>query len=277
MLLVNGARGIGTGYSTYVPPCDPAALKTMIRDWLEGTDAALNRPIPIHFKGFKGRIDADGSAVGVYRKEKEEYVVTELPPGTWTQDYREWLEKELAEGRIKDFVDTSTDTDVNIRIKGIDEAALVKSLSDKFKITNMHAFNSQGVITKYDTLNDILIEFAETRLSLYETRRAHTIKMLQSELPYHENVVRFIMDQIAAESKVVLKNKTRTECDAIFAEHKFAKIEDGFEYLMRLPVSSFTTEQIAKHTKQLAELKAEIARLEKMEPADMWLNELDGV
>jgi DNA topoisomerase II len=65
-------------------------------------------------------------------------VVTELPPGTWTQDYREFLEKELAEGRIKDFIDVSTDTEVNIRIKGMEEKALVKSLTDKVK-TDQHA------------------------------------------------------------------------------------------------------------------------------------------
>jgi DNA topoisomerase-2 len=274
MLLVNGARGIGTGYSTYVPPCDPAAIKTMIRDWLDGDDAALNRPIPIYFKGFKGKVDADGTVTGVYQKVKEEFVVTELPPGTWTQDYREWLEKELAEGRIKDYTDVSTDTEVNIRIRGIEEAALVKSLTDKMKTTNMHAFNHKGIITKYDRLNDILIEFAEVRLALYEKRRLHTIQALDNELPYHANVVKFIQDQIAEQPQIVLKKKSRVECDEMFSKGGYAKIEDGYEYLMKLPVSSFTAEQVAKHEKQLAELKAEIARLQSTEAADMWLSEL---
>jgi DNA topoisomerase II len=277
MLLVNGARGIGTGYSTSIPPCDPAAIKGMIRDWLEGTDAALNRPIPIHFKGFRGKVDADGTTMGVYRKEKDEFVVTELPPGTWTQDYREWLEKELAEGRIKDFVDTSTDTDINIRIKGIEEAALVKSLTDKVKTTNMHAFNHKGVITKYNTLNDILIEYSDVRLELYEKRRCHTIKALENELPYHDNVVKFIQDQITDVPKIVLKKKSRAECDQMFVKNGYVKIEDGYEYLMKLPVSSFTAEQVAKHEKQLAELKAEVARLQSLEPADMWLSELSAL
>ena len=277
MLLVNGARGIGTGYSTSIPPCDPSALKTMIRDWLEGDNAALNRVIPIHFKGFKGKVDTEGTMVGVFKKEKEEYVVTELPPGTWTQDYREWLEKELAEGRIKDFVDTSTDTDINIRIKGIDEVALVKSLIDRMKTTNMHAFNHKGVITKYNTLNDILVEYSEVRLALYEKRRVHTIKTLEGELPYHVNVVRFIHDQIANEPSAVLKKKGRTECDAILQKNGYTKIEDGYEYLMKLSMSSFTLEQIAKHEKQLAELKSEIARLQSLEAADMWLSELSAL
>jgi DNA topoisomerase-2 len=278
MLLINGARGIGTGYSTYVPPCDPKKLKTMLVSWLEGNDDALNGQIPIYFEGFKGLITGGDAASGVYTKIKEdEFLVTELPPGTWIQEYREWLEKELSEGRIKDFVDTSTDKDVHILIKGIHVNDLQKSLYTQFRKSNMHAFNHKGVITKYNTLNDILIEYSEVRLALYEKRRLHTIKSLESELPYHDNVVKFIRDQIADVPKIVLKKKTRVECDAIFTEHKFAKIEDGFEYLMKLPISSFTAEQIAKHEKQLAELKAEIARLRTLESADMWLSELSAL
>lgn len=277
MLLVNGARGIGTGYSTYVPPCDPSAMKGMLKDWLQGDETALDRPISIHFKGFKGSVSADGTVIGTYRKEKDDFVVTELPPGTWTQDYREWLEKELAEGRIKDYVDVSTDTDINIRIKGVSEPSLIKSLTDKMKSTNMHAFNSKGVITKYETLNDILREFARVRLGLYEKRRLYTIQSLEDEVPYHSNVVRFIQDQIADVPTLVLKKKSRSECDVLFANHTFTKIEGGFEYLMKLPVSSFTAEQIAKHEKHLAERKTEIERLKSLKPADMWFMELSAV
>jgi DNA topoisomerase II len=270
MLLVNGARGIGTGYSTYVPPCNPATLKTMLEDWLKGKADALDRPIAPFFKGFKGQVEADGSFAGVYKKEKEDFVVTELPVGTWTQDYREWLEKELSEGRIKDFTDTSTDTDVSIRIKGIDEKVLVKSLTDKAKITNMHAFNSKGVVTKYESLNAILKEFADVRLALYETRRQHQMKSLKEILPYHEDIVRFIQDQIADAPTIDLRKKTRAECDRILTTAKFTHLED----IMKLPVSAFTAEQVDKHMKKLTELRESIAALEKTRAADLWLEDL---
>ncbi len=278
MLLINGARGIGTGYSTYIPPCNPKTLKKMIIRWLEGDDNALNEDIPIYFEGFKGTIVGGDSAIGCWKKQKEgEYLVTELPPGTWIQEYREWLEKEYAEGRIKDFVDTSTDKDVHVLIKGIDEAVLQKSLAFHAKKTNMHAFNAEGVITKYPTLNDILKEYADVRLALYETRRQHTIRALEEELPYHTNVVRFIQDQISDTPVIVLKKKSRAECATLFATHTYAKIGGDYEYLLKLPVSSFTLEQITNHERQLAERKAEIARLQSTEAADMWLMELSAV
>ncbi len=68
--------------------------------------------------------------------------------GLWTADFRETLEKWVTDGTAKDFTDLSTDQDVHIRVKGVTEEVLSKALSDKVKITNMHAFNSKGVITK---------------------------------------------------------------------------------------------------------------------------------
>lgn len=278
MLLINGARGIGTGYSTSIPSCDPSVLKANLLDWLRGDSTALDRHIPIHFKGFKGTVHPDGSTVGVYRKEKNgECLVTELPPGRWTHEYREWLEKQLADGTIKEYTDVSTDTDINIRIKGIDEALLVKSLTEKVRITNMHAFNTKGVITKYETLNAILKEYADTRLALYETRRVHSIRALEKELPYHENVVRFIQDQIQDAPVLVLKKKSRAQCDTMFRESTYGMIDGGYDYLMKLPMSSFTSEQIAKHETQLSHLKAEVLRLQAMKPADMWSRELSAL
>jgi DNA topoisomerase II len=276
MLLVNGSRGIGTGYSTSIPGYNPKELKDMLVAWLKGQGDALDRPLKPYFKGFKGTVSDDGTLQGVYTKQKDEFIVTELPPGTWTQDYRIWLEKELAEGKMKDFVDTSTDTDIHIRIKGMDEAVLVKSLTDKVKTTNMHAFNSKGIIAKYDTPNAILKEFAGVRLALYETRRQHQLKALQDEMPYHVNVVKFIEDQVKDTPTLVLKKKTRVECDAMFKKAEYTSI-DGYDYLLKLPVSSFTAEQITKHEAQLAALKAEHVRLESLRPAEMWLMELAAV
>jgi DNA topoisomerase-2 len=276
MLLINGARGIGTGYSTYIPPCDPKVIKNaLIKKITYGSQLSSTKLVP-YFEGFKGTYTEEG-VVGVFKKEKDDYVVTELPPGTWTADYREWLEKELAEGRIKDFTDTSTDQQINIRIKGIDEKALVKSLTEKVKTTNMHAFNHKGVITKYETLNDILYEFWDVRLNLYETRRQHQMNALKQELPYHKNVVRFIRDQITDNPVVVLKKKSLKECDDILTSNGYERVEGSYEYIMRLPVSAFTAEKISKHEKDMVDLLAEIDRLEKTTAAALWLADLEQV
>lgn len=276
MLLVNGARGIGTGYSTNIPPCDPKVIKNaLIAKIQAGTPLSSTKLVP-YYEGFKGTYTEEG-AVGVYKKVGDEFVVTELPPGEWTADYREWLEKELAEGRIKDFVDTSTDQDINIRIKGIEEAALVKSLTVKIKTTNMHAFNSKGVITKYDSLNSILNDFWSVRLELYETRRNHQIKALEEQLPLHTNVVRFIVSQCEDVQVPNLRRKTRMECDSLLEQHGYQTIKGSYDYIMRLPVSSFTKEVSDKHIAEMETIRAEISRLQTTNAETLWLADLQAL
>jgi DNA topoisomerase-2 len=272
MLLVNGARGIGTGYSTNIPPCSPTVLKTMLTKYLRGQGNLTDERLVPYFEGFKGQYTAD-SVVGVYHTVAADFVVTELPPGTWTADYREWLEKELAEGRIKDFSDTSTDQDISIRIKGIEEAALVKSLTTKIKTTNMHAFNAKGVIAKYATLNDILVEYAEVREALYETRRLHQIAVLEKEVPYHEDIVRFIENQCLDKPVPDLRRKSKAECEALLTEHKYAHHAE----ILRLPVSSFTSEVMAKHRADRASVLDRLELLRGTTGRALWLADLESV
>jgi DNA topoisomerase-2 len=276
MLLINGARGIGTGYSTYIPQCNPKVIKEMIVDHVKNTTPLSTKPLTPYFEGFKGTYTEEG-VMGTFKKVKDEYVVTELPPGTWTADYREWLEKELAEGRIKDFTDTSTDQQINIVIKGIDEKVLVKSLTEKVKTTNMHAFNHKGIITKYATLNDILEEFVVVRRALYDDRRRHQLGVIAAKLPYHENVVRFIKDQISDKPKVVLKKKSLKECDEILKQNQYELINDSYDYILSLPVSAFTLEKIKKHEDDRINLKVQQEELEKTTWREMWLADLEVV
>ena len=276
MLLVNGARGIGTGYSTYVPPYNPADLKRMILNWLED-GSGLDAPLVPWSKGFTGKMymeDAKSCVLeGKWTVEKDVVVITELPVGTWTADVRETLDKMVSDGAIKDYTDTSTDTTVHMRVKG-DVKALDKILKGKWKLTNMHAFNSKGIIQKYDTPNDILKEYVQIRLELYETRRQTILKTLRDSLPYYQNVVRFIRQQCEDTPRPDLRRKTFDECHALLSAEKFVLIDGDYEYLMKLPISSLTLNNAQKHEKQLEDLLLSISNLERMTAKQMWKTEL---
>ena len=204
--------------------------------------------------------------------------ITELPVGTWTSDFRETLDKLVSEGTIKDYSDTSTDTDVHIKVKlGQSAEPVEKLLTDKIKLTNMHAFNSKCVIHKYESPNEILKEFAEVRLDLYGKRREHLLKTLRDKLPYHENVVRFIKQQCEATPRPDLRRKTPEECEKLLTEQKFIKIKDTYDYLLDLPIKSLTLKNAQKHEKDLEDLKNKITEIEKTTPKQIWLDELNLV
>jgi DNA topoisomerase-2 len=181
----------------------------------------------------------------------------------------------VADGIIKDFTDTSTDMDILVKVKlGADVAAVEKQLTDKIKLTNMHAFNSKCVIHKYNSPNEILSEFAVVRLDLYAKRREHLLKVLNDKLPYHENVVRFIRQQCQEKPVPDIRRKTREECDVLLKKEKFELIKESYDYLMNLPIASLTLTNATKHEKELAELKKQISELEGTTPKQLWLSDL---
>jgi DNA topoisomerase-2 len=279
MLLVNGSRGIGTGYSTFVPSFNPADLKSAILEWLE-TDKNIDKEFVPWTRGFKGtikKIDKQDYIVeGIWKIEKDTVTITELPIGTWTSDFRESLEKLLATGVIKDFSDTSTDTDIMIKVKigtgGV--PAIEKLLVDKLKLTNMHAFDSKCVIKKYETPSQILQEFCTVRLELYKKRKDFMLKTLREKLPYHENVVKFIKQQCQPTPVPDLRRKTPEECDILLEEQTFVKISGKYDYLLDLPIKSLTLKHALKHENDLETLKNNIAELESQSPKSIWLKEL---
>jgi len=150
-------------------------------------------------------------------------------------------------------------------------------MKDKWKLTNMHAFNSKCVIHKYESPNEILKEYADIRLNLYAQRRSQILKSLKDTLPYHENVVRFIRQQSQDKPVPDLRRKTRDECDSMLLKEKFEKIKDGYDYLMNLPIASLTLTNAKKHEDELVKLRAKISEMESMTPKHMWKTELTNL
>jgi DNA topoisomerase-2 len=146
MILVNGSKGIGTGFSTDVIPHNPLQIIAYIRAMLMETSVGDRPTIEPYFKGFKGTIKNISSSEslpkylikGTYEIVADRKVrITELPIGTWTDDYKEFLEKLMEvpatsdkdkdKGKsgdktasstpvLKEYSDMSTDTVIDITV-----------------------------------------------------------------------------------------------------------------------------------------------------------------
>lgn len=93
MILVNGAEGIGTGWSTYIPPFNPLEIIKNIRHlmndeeleqmhpWFRGWTGTIEEIEPLRYRMY-GRIEQIGDNV---------LEITELPARTWTSTIKEYL------------------------------------------------------------------------------------------------------------------------------------------------------------------------------------------
>ena len=93
MVLINGSKGIGTGYSTDTPNYNPRDIVDNIRRKMRGEP--LKHMIP-WYRGYRGEMkEMDGGNRVVTSGEiailddENSVEITELPVGTWTQDYKE--------------------------------------------------------------------------------------------------------------------------------------------------------------------------------------------
>lgn len=193
MVLVNGADGIGTGWSTSIPNYNPTDIIRNIRRRMGRLDGDEEKPFETMipwFRGWKGvavpkeanRYQFDGT---IYMDEKtREVIIKELPIRMWTDDFKARLEEviraEKAPSFIKDYKEFNDHNNVHFEIQ-MDEkhlnAALEDGLLEKFKLqkqiptSNLVAFDSRGMIRKYDKVEEIMEEFYGFRMKMYEERK----------------------------------------------------------------------------------------------------------
>ncbi len=102
-VLINGAEGIGTGWSTKVPNYDTMEVISNLRRMLDGVDP---RPMLPSYRGYKGKIVELGEnryvlfgEVAVLDEQAVE--ITELPARVWTQAYKENVLEPMLNGTDK--------------------------------------------------------------------------------------------------------------------------------------------------------------------------------
>ncbi|KAH7135608.1 DNA topoisomerase [Dendryphion nanum] len=226
MVLVNGADGIGTGWSSSIPNYNPLEIVENLKIRMqEGASKEDMKPMMPWFRGFKGTTEDMGGDrfkfTGTIQQISENEVrVTELPVRYWTQDFKDKLEDiikaEKTPSFIKDYTEYNTPDKVDVIIKLDDKhmaSAMAKGLEEAFKLTktmatsNLVAFDAQGRIHKYHSVLDIMEEFFHIRMKFYEKRKSHQLSEMQKELEKLSNQSRFI--QMIIDGKLIVSKKKK--------------------------------------------------------------------
>jgi DNA topoisomerase-2 len=273
MLLVNGAEGIGTGFSCYVPPYDTEAVKHNIRCVL---DQVAMAPMVPHFKGFRGRVtktkDHTWTLEGVVEKEGSQYHVTELPPGKWIQDFKEHLDDLVDKGTVQKYENHSTETQPDFRIWGaaFDDPVKDLGLIKTIHTSNMYLIGPNGAVKKYASPEEILVDYVEIRLQVYKKRKAWLLKEFDSEIEWLSEKARFITGVINGTLKVM--NVPLADIQRQLAHHKFS--DTLWSRLMDIKTYQYVKEEVQKLNDLCAAKHTERAALKGMTIVQMWKNDL---
>ena len=306
MVLVNGSKGIGTGFSTDIMCYNPLQIIEYLKNKLLSIEDDIEF-VP-YYEGFKGEIkkitDDKFLIKGLYEKIAVDKIkVTELPVGYWTEDFKELIESLIEPGAdkdgkkipatIKDYEDMSKDTNVDFTITfmkgkleelekakgehGCNGVEKILKLSTTNTTTNMHLFDADDTLQKYNKVSDIIDSYYETRLKMYGTRKEYLIDALEKELVVLSNKAKYIKENL--DGTIDLRRKKKEQVVAMLEEKGYDKIQgdEDYKYLIKMPMDSVTEENVEKLLKEKGNKQVELELVKNTTINKMWINELDNL
>ena len=282
MILVNGSRGIGTGFSSFIPCYNPKDIIVSIKNKIHRKEL---KPLVPWYNKFRGTITEETPGnyltTGVYTETNDKVIITELPIGTWTEPYTEWLREDNKVSDVfKNIVFNNTDVDVHITLtkssKGpVKDLVQLLKLSTKISTSNMHAFDSRQRITKYNNTDEIISAFYEIRKDYYTKRKEYILNELKTSIGLLEAKVAFIMAVL--NGTLDMRKETVNSLTKFCTEQKFPKQENSFNYLMHMRITSLTADSVEKLQKQLFNTKTEHSTLNEKSIETLWVADLDNL
>jgi DNA topoisomerase II len=297
MVLVNGAEGIGSAYSTTILNYDPKELISLLRRRTCSDDTMFQTHLTPWYKGFKGRVQNlvgnDGVEVhkwifsGNIQKGKSPNTldVTELPIHLWTEKYKEFLEDRILAGQLKDYKEYHTDTSEHFVIKCNPEyyerIQSCSNLEKEFKLvtqkytSNMMLFSPEGKLKHYKNVGEILEEFYTVRMEYYKKRKDRLIDDILFEKKWADNRARFI--QAIVEEQVVINKRSKKELIVDLANASYDTKDDSYDYLLNMPLHNLTQEKIKEIVDHTKKLEVRFKQISNTTLEEMYRKDLDDV
>ena len=303
MTLVNGGKGIGTGFSYEGLSYNVIQIIDYLKCKLQGK--SLSKEIELYYEGFTGDI----IKLNKYKfliKGKYEIInhntikVTELPIGTWTSPWKAFLEtliddksngKKKKKPIVKNYVDSCTDTVIDFTIKfhpnvlpdliskkvdeNINQLEKVLRLTTTKSTTNMFLFDENQKLSKYNDIYAIIDKYFPVRYKGYVDRKEYLINSLTKELIVISNKARFIKEN--CEDVIDLRKKKKEDVVKLLTEREYDIIGDDldYKYLRKMPMDSVTEEEYEKLLNEKNEKESILENIKQTSIETMWTTELN--
>ena len=312
MILVNGGIGIGTGYSTNIAQYNPEEIINIYLDIIKDINANIGKILTLddisniikiidekdiseispYYLGFKGEIikndKGNYSSKGIYKWLNDTTIeITELPVGTWTENYKEYLEQLIINNNkyLKSFENHYTAKNVKFILKindGCKNELEPKFLTEfnlistkNLSLNNMHLFSEKGCIKKYNTIENIIKEWSYTRIHKYYERKEKQLEIMEENYKILSSKIKFITDIINGD--IIIMNIKIKDIEEQLEKKEYYKYNDNYDYLLKLPISQLTLERKENLENEVKLLKTNIDNLRDMSIINIWELELNDL
>ena len=304
-VLINGGKGIGTGFSYEGLSYNLTEVVTYLKNKIQNKQT--NIELHPFYEGFKGKVIKNYEHSQKYLiKGKYEIInsdtikITELPIGTWTTDYNEFLENLMSDkaknGKqkipiVKKKVDLCTDVVIEFTVKFY-PGVLPNLVSKKFNehvnmlektlnlittksLTNMNLFTDKHYLKKYKNVYEIIDDYYLVRLEKYIERKNFMIKNLEYIVKKITNKARFILEQ--CNDSIDLRKKKKEEVIELLKINNYDILDNDndYKYLRTMRIEQVEEENMNKLLQEKDEKMKDLEILKNTTIETMWLTELD--
>lgn len=245
LMLMNGAEGIGTGFSSVIPSFHHSDL---IESTIQFVQTGKAKKLKPYVHNYKNKINVDEKGRLVFSMKFEEIggsiYITELPRGYDASKVYRYLTKWIDEDYIKDFIDSSVNNDVKIELifkKGQQPelSEVIEKMSVLSTLVPNYTLISERGVRIFSAPEEIIEIFGNKRLEV--VRRRYELLVLDYEKKIRQNneIIKFIKDK---EYEVATKSANRKT----FVEYLEKKKYTFSEYLADMPIYRMTKEEVEK-------------------------------
>ena len=304
MVLINGGKGIGTGFS-YEGQCyNMENIINYLKQKLNNETITSKIDVP-YYEGFKGDVfelpDKKFLIKGKYNIVKDDTIqITELPIGTWTTSYKTYLEYLMDDkdrkGKkkkplIKSVNDMCTDAVIDFTVKfhkGVLGKLISKNieygcnkLEKELKLyttkstSNMNLFNNKQQLVRYNKVEDIIEDYYKVRIETYDKRKQYQMESLEKIVKVLSNKAKFIKEQ--CDDVIDLRKKKKEQVIQLLKNRNYDILDNDeeYKYLRTMSIDSVEEENYIKLMKEKEDKIKQLSILKKTTVEELWLKELD--
>ncbi|EDO9117337.1 hypothetical protein GKB13_08295 [Campylobacter coli] len=284
ILVLNGSmNGLASGFKQNILP---RSLDSVIKYIKTGKKVDL-KP---YIAGFKGTVELveDTSSnntqwnfVGVVEVNKNKAIVTEIPPFIEYTKYLEILDNLIESKKIKNYKDLSDQRnqefkfevlffDIISKEKAIDILKLSKRETEIY-----NALDENNQVRTFENIESIIDYYIDVRKRFLVKQKDFDLKVLENDLNINVQKLRFVKLIIDSELQIMKRSKKDIELD--LESKGFIKFDDNYDYLLKLPIHSFTNETFEKLVQNAKEIKAKFEELKNLDTFKNYVESLDSI
>lgn len=285
LVLINGTKGIATGFATNILPHCPASVTEACVEYLETKE--IKQPINLKFPEFSGTIEQNKEdpkkyiSCGTYsKKSKTQLLISEVPYGFDRESYVKVLDNLEDEGDIVSYDDLCDKQGFKFEVKlkqNISAKWTRSKIIGKFKLAkpfaqNLTVIDYEGKLREYDDARQLIKDFCDYRLGILKQRIDARKAEYEEEVRWLNVKMEFV--QANVDGRIVFKDNSKAQVIKQIMQETSGTGGDT-NRLLALSILNLTKEEIVKLKKQIAESKRTLNFWKKTTPINQFKTDLE--